>query len=1361
MCKLSKTILLTILGLFLMPTTKSFGQSQPVFKRITQSGGLSNGRVTSIISGPEGFIWIGTKNGLNRYDGLQMRIYNQQNSTICSNDISDVLLDSKNRIWVSTLGGGLNLYNPLADSFTSFRHASDERGALSSNQVNTIFEDHRGRIWLGTQNGLNLYQEQDSTFRSFTHSLSNQNTLSHNSVSSIFEDASDNLWVGTFGGGLNRLVDQSGIFEHFVSPTRYFTDFIHDITGLDGNTLLIGTSGGGLVTFDTRSGTFSDEINQLLTVDKQVKIVRSLIIDSATDIWVGTDGNGLFKIDRSPGNDFQVSHYLYNSQMQSSLSGNAVYEIFEDESGNIWIGTAWNGINVLDSEDNFEFFFSDIRGSNPSPVLSVYKNATSLFLGLDGAGLTVYKGESEELDYYAENQGSGGIGNYIQFIAEKSPGVFWLGSFANGLIYFNDGTGNFKQYRHIPDDPKSLSYNDVRYLLKAKGDDLWIATWGGGLNYFDAETETFRHYRSRENDNRSLSSDNVISLQRDGDKIWVATFGGGLDLFDPATESFAHFPFKAGDENSPSSNNIHTILKDSRGNLWVGTAGEGINLYYHQTGQFQRFKDAENIRYTTVTAIVEDNLGKIWFSTKEGLFNYDYNTGDFNSLPNLTEEFHINSVFKDSEGMLYFGGIAGVYRLNPNTITYDTPQIPVKLTNLKLSNKDLSVGKGGVLTKNIVFEDNIVLNYDMDVITFEFAALQFPFSTNCEFAIKMENFDQDWREIGKDRTATFTNLPPGNYSFQVKSRQKGATWPDKFTSIQLKILKPFWHQWWAYTIYALLAILITLLLRKYFLAWERMKTNLKLEKLAHEKDIELHNFKQQFFTNISHEIRTPVTLILGSINRLLKAGKGYIDRNDSLELMKKNGNHLLQLVNELLDFKKFETNEMKLEVSEGNWVKFSKEIFLSFTEMALQKQIQFRFQSELPRIDLWFDRKQMEKVLFNLLSNAFKFTQPGGTVRVNIVDREDEAILMVKDSGIGVAKEKVREIFAPFYQTEDSRTNKETGFGLGLSISKEIIELHQGAITVESEEGFGSTFTVRLQKGNKHFDSDLLVTDYSDEELIENYLLDETHHLASPEESVDTFQLKDMTLLVVEDNHDIRQYLIEMLSEECQVLEASNGSEAFGIATNNIPDLIISDVMMPVMDGISLTRKLKSDVRTSHIPVILLTARASMMHKITGYEIGADDYITKPFNEPLLQIRIKNLLRNRQVLLEKFSSQGLVAIDELTANKTDKEFLHRLVKIVEENLDSDELNARFLSKEMGMSHSVIYKKTKAITGMTFVEFVRDLKLISAKRLLTDNQFTVAEAANQVGYADVKYFSRLFKQKFGKSPSEYLQRKKVL
>lgn len=1333
-----------------------YSQSQSIYKKIDQTNGLSNDRVSSIVKEKNGFVWIGTDNGLNRYDGNKIKIYNKQNSTLSSNDIADLLIDHTGKIWVCTFGGGLNLYNPSQDKFVTYKNNPNDNKSIPSNELNTVFEDSNGIIWLGTKNGISFFNKKEQTFTTYKFDIENRFSISHNDVRSIYEDGNKNLWIGTFGGGLNKFDPTTGKFNRIKSSSAISPDYIHSICGINKNEILIGSSGKGLLTFDVSSSSFQKKTYGIV---KTINIVRRIKRDRNGTLWIGTDGVGIFKIKNINSNKPLAYNYSNDSQSEYSISSNSIYAIMEDEKSNIWLGTAWNGVEVLSLNKDYTFFPSSNKGESPVSVLSIYKNKDAFFMGLDGKGLTVLTEKTKVAKHYNSSNKNAIGDDYIQYINEARNGTLWIGTFVNGLVNFNYKTGSFTQFKQKIGDPKSLSFNDVRYIVEDEKNNIWVATWGGGLNYYNVITKEFKSFKEKKGDKNAISSDNVISLQKDGHSIWMATFGGGVSILDTKTNKFKAYKSEEGNPNSISSDYAYSILKDTKGNIWMGTAGEGINLLDTKTQKINRFNNFANVRYQTVTAIIEDNKGIIWFSTKQGIFNYDYTSKTFKSFSNLKEDYHINSCFKDEKGMLYFGCSKGVVMFNPETIKVKNVTPEVKFTSFKLFNKEVPIGEDEVLKSDISFSKNITLKHDQDVITFEFAAMLFPSSAGCEYQIKMDNFDKNWRSIGKEGSATYTNLSPGEYVFNVRSRELGSEWAEQHSALNIKIQKPIWLEWWAFLMYALLGILLFYALMKYIISWENMKADLRFEKFTHEKDVELYNLKQDFFTNISHEIRTPVTLILSSINKLLKNNElSENQQQNPFGTIKKNGEYLLNLVNELLDFKKLEQQQIKLKVVKGDWVTFSTEIYLSFKEFAYQKDIKFEFECSSPNIELWFDKNQMEKVLYNLFSNALKFTKAGGSIKLSITETDKEVQFELVDEGIGISKKHLTKIFNRFYQAHDSNNVDGVGFGLGLTISNEIIKLHQGEITVKSKKGAGSTFTIILKKGNSFFNEDEIGGSETNDELIDNYFTTKQDKVEVIMQSNEGSTIKEQTLLVVEDNVDIGNYILELLSDEFTILQAYNGKEGLEMALEKLPDLIISDVMMPIMDGIELTHNLKINVTTSHIPVILLTARASFMNKMEGFETGADDYVTKPFNESLLRARIKNILKNRSLLHQKFHSEDTTDIGEFVTNKKDQEFLENLGLFIEKNIDSDNLGANLVAKELGMSHSVLYKKLKTLTGLSLMEYMRDYKLKKAKQLLKTKQYTLTEVCYQVGYSDRKYFSKLFKERFGNPPTFYIKEK---
>jgi signal transduction histidine kinase/ligand-binding sensor domain-containing protein/DNA-binding response OmpR family regulator len=1329
--KYQKLILISLL--FSTNFYNLIGQTQPIFQKIDQSQGLSSSRITGIVKEKNGFIWISTQNGLNRYDGHSVKVYHKQNSNIESNDISSLFLDSKNRIWLTSYGSGLSLYNEINDNFISFKNSINDKNSIISNRISTIIEDPNGLFWIGTQKGLCLFDYNQNKFYNYPYSITNQLN-----ILSIYQDRKRNLLLGTFANGLLLFNTNTREFTKINEQKNQITNPINVIKELNSDTILVGTSGSGLLLFDLKTHNLTNYFNTNSILNDKVKIVRSIKKDSKDNLWVGTDGYGLFELQYPNSKEPIVNNYIYNSQLSSSLAGNAIYEISEDDDGNIWIGTAWNGISVLNKKNQTEIMLSDFYGLNVSPVLSIFQNDENIYLGLDGNGLNIYNKKNKKIDFYNKDR----IGaKYVQKIIQTKGNKIWLGTFSNGLLKFDEESKKVIKYKNIFNDDSSLSFDDVRDIVEDEKKNLWIATWGGGLNYFNINKNTFSRY--------NFLNNNLISILKDKNKIWAASFGGGLGLFDIDKKDFISFNSKDNDSTTISSNNLFSLLKDSKGNLWIGTSGAGVNRMNLVTKEVERFQNLESIKYKTITSIIEDDENNIWFGSKKGIIKYDYSKKTFSTFSNLNGDFHINSAFKDKNGFLYFGGIGGVLKFDPRTINDTNLQPKVNILSFKIFNKEVPIGEKEVLHKNITLTKEITLEHFHNVITFEFSALKFPISTNCEYAIQMENFDNDWRKIGKDRTATFTNLAPGNYIFKVKSKEIGGKWGTEFTSLKIHIKKPYWLTFWAFSIYFILFLILLHLIRKNIIAWGKLKSNLELEKLTHKKDTELYNSKQLFFTNISHEIRTPVTLILSSINRLFDSETNKDSKQiKASQTIRRNSNLLLRLVNELLDVRKLETNDIILDVSKGEFVSFAKEIYLSFSDIALDRNIEYNFLTDENIIYLWFDNNQLEKVIFNLVSNAFKFTNDNGKIELKIEANSNEVFFSVNDTGIGLSLADKEKIFNRFYQVKYTHTQHNKGFGLGLSIVKDILKLHKGEITVSSKFKKGSSFEVKLLKGFEHFKDNLeLNSENSEEENTIQKLQKKITDRKSPKE----------TILIIEDHVEIQESLKELLeNENYSIIQAFNGIEGLKLASTSLPNLIISDVMMPKMNGIELSKKIKTNTTTSHIPIIILTAKTSDIDKMEGYKTGADEYIIKPYNEEFLKNRIKNLLKNRKLLKQKFINTNLLNPKELAVNSKDQMFLENLYKSLEENLQSNNLKAQIICKNLNMSHSSMYKKIKALTGLTYMEFIRDYRLSIAKQLVEEMGYSVSEACYKVGYSDRKYFSKLFKNKFKKNPSFYLK-----
>ncbi len=1327
------------------------GQSRVKFKHLTVEQGLSNGRITSIVQDSLGFIWIGTKNGLNRYDSNTFKEYNQKNSKLSSNDISTLYVNRKSEIWIGTIGGGISVYNPKKDTFIIYKNSPTNNNSISSNDIYTFLEDSNGNMWIGTENGLNIFVEKTNSFKRYTYESNKSDPTGEAGIYSIIEEKNDVFWIGTYGAGLIKFDTDRETFTRICpnikSVKNKSLDFINSLLFIDKEELLIGTNGNGLLKLNIKNNLISTVFSPHL--NEKFSIVRTIKKDKNQNIWIGTDGQGLLKLSTDKKSKNSTIQYNNDSRLKTSLSNNTINAIFEDNQSNIWIGTAWKGIDVLENSDNVNFFYSDIKGYNSSPVLSIYREKSRLWMGTDGKGLSIYDLETKKIEQYDSKSKFSVGGDYIQCIKKINRKQYWIGTFANGLVLYELKKGKIKQYKRDKTSNSSLPYNDVRGIIELPNGNLWVGTWGGGLSYFNTKNEKFKNSRFNKNTSNSISSDNVTDiLMGDFGKIWIATFGGGLNLYDPKTDIFTHYKVEENNRKSIGNNYVFSLIKDHEGNLWLGTK-EGLNKFDINTHKFKRIKIGNTSNSNTIVGIIEDDNYNLWMSTKDGIFKYDYISKTIDKFKGISEEFHINSVYKDDKGLLYFGGDEGVVSFDPNHKPSNNFNPPVRFTDFKLFNKSVLADKNGILKNHISFEKNIVLKHNQNVFTFNFSALYYP-SNKISYLIKMEGFDKDWINIGTQKSITYTNLSHGNYVFKVK--KENSNWnKEEITKVNIEILSPFWKTWWAYTFYVILFVLFLFALQYYAFKWAEMKNKLKTEKIQREQEDKLHQLKQRFFTDISHEIRTPLTLITGSINTLLKSNSFDISAQKQLSVIKRNADKLFNLVNELLNFRKLETGHVNLNVAKNNSVSFVKEIYLTFSQHAINKGINYEFISSKDTILAWYDAVQLEKTIFNLLSNAFKFTKVGDSIKIEVAESKKHLIITVSDTGKGISKEKSPDIFKRFYQTGNNP--EKSGFGIGLSIAKDIVELHSGEIKVQSTLHKGSTFTLKIPLGKSHFkESDFATITQNDENILSYTSLDKAHRNSNSEET-----FSGSSILLIEDNHHIRDYLKEILSKVYVIFEASNGKEGLEKAIEYVPDLVISDVMMPIMDGISFCNKLKTDVRISHIPVILLTARTLITDKIEGYETGADDYLTKPFNEDILNIRIKNLLHNRKILRDRFLKEGILSPKEITVNSPDEKFLSDLVSIIEAHIDESEFNIDELTRSIGMSHSSVYKKLKALTGMTIVGFFKDYRLKRAAQLLEKNMFSITDICFNVGYTDRRHFSQEFKKKYKMTPYTYAKK----
>lgn len=1369
-----------LLGFLFLFTFYGIALSQSLqykFMRLTVNDGLSNNQVTCFFRDSRGFVWIGTSSGLNRFDGYNVKVFRndtRDSASISNSSVSYMMEDPNGRVWVNSAYGSVNpnIYDPATEKFSLSSQTVLRSYGIPSGNVTDIVKDRQGNFWFVHSTG--LYRYDPATGKSFElkYAPGDSARFSAYNITSLVEDVKGNLWAIQRNGQLFRISSDYNIVyreTYFAERSNGIEYDYRMIADTDGDLwIYFANANQGVYYFDSTKKDFTPINLQSVPVRLNTNIVRGIAQDNAGIIWICTDHGGVNLINKRK---WTVRYLLNNPEDDQSLSQNSLTNVYKDRSGIIWLATFKQGLcyyhqNIV----RFPLY----RHNNFDPNSVPFDD--------------------------------------INRFVEDTRGNIWMGTNGGGLIYFDREKGTFKQYQHDPSNPNSISSNVIVSLCLDHNNVLWIGTYYGGLNSFDGKK--FTRYKHNATDNRSLSDDNVWEIFEDSrHNLWIGTLYAGLDLFDRKTNTFQHF--KGGDVNSVHTNYISVLTEDKAGNLWIGTGWgidvldkasgkfthivnqndepnnlsnngildvledsrglmwigtqEGLNLYDRKAGTFRVFDEEDGLSHNTVFNVLEDNSGNLWLSSPKGLTNvivrkdgagYNFSFKKYDEADGLQgKQFNENAALRTRKGELIFAGAYGFNIFLPENIIVNTSKPEIVLTDLQVLNKSVGINEpinGRVILERSISEStSIVLKHSENVFSLEFAALNYFHPEKCQYRYKLENFNKDWVTTdGRSRKVTYTNLDPGNYVFHVIASNNDGIWNDKGISINIEVLPPFWKTKLAISIYIILVIGGLILTRKLIQRRERMKFAIEQERLEAQRTHDLDVMKIRFFTNVSHEFRTPLTLILTPIEKLLKQTKDP-DQQNQFQLIQRNAKRLLNLVNQLLDFRKMEVQEIKLNRSEGDIIKFIRETVFTFSDLSEKKDIRLEFNSTLSGLETLFDADKLEKILFNLLSNAFKFTPASGSVAVAVahMDRlEDKWLeIKVKDTGIGVPADKLDKIFERFFQDDVPTSMVNQGSGIGLSITKEFVRIHGGTITVDSEVEKGTTFTVLLPV--KDVTSHETATSGESVQVQEPALAENlTAH-----DAIATNRLP--TLLLVEDNEDFRFYLKDNLKRHYNILEARNGKEGWSRVLSDLPDLVVSDVMMPLMNGMELSRKIKHDPRVSHIPVILLTARTAEEQKVEGFDAGADDYITKPFNFEILQARIKNLIHQRELFHKNFRKPFEIKASDVHITSLDEKLIQNAIRHVELNVSNPDFSVEDLSRELGMSRVHLYKKLLALTGKAPLEFIRTIRLQQAAQLLEKSQLTVSEIAYKVGFNNPKYFTKYFKEEYKVLPSVFASEKR--
>ena len=1357
--------------LLLIVSVNQLAAQQAVqFRHLATGDGLSQGSVISIAQDDKGLLWFGTRDGLNTYDGKNFTVFRNDpndSTSISNNDILEVLVDDKGDLWIGTYNG-LNRYCYSEDRFHRYFNDKSNPNSLANNSIWALCQLENGEIWIGTGAGLNIYK--DGQFQRVSNDPDDPNSLSKNYVVEVFQDSRGEIWVGT-SRGLNRLISREN--GHFQFK-RYFSDpddpnalndnFVQAIgEDQDGN-LWVGTRG-GLHQLDRES----EEFTRYLHADNDPKSishndVRSLTYDQDGVLWAGTY-NGLNKMTVTG----EFISIVNDPNDEQSLSKNTIKSTFVDRKGTLWVGVYYGGINMLDETNgnftNYEHLPSG-NGLSYDVVSSIVEGVNGeIYIGTEGGGINLFDPKSGEIDAITRSNSQLSNDNIKALYLENQ--YLWVGTLSAGIDVYNTKTGQFDAHF---DTQSGLVHNSVYAILRENDSLVWVGTFGGGLHLLNIKTKQSLVFQFEINDSKAITDNQVRLLHRDHDgNLWIGT-QYGLNLLSSNNLKNGLYEFERFfyDDHKKSGEDILVIYEDQQNQIWVGTYESGLSLYNAKENTFSSYQlfDSQEGTSNVVHGILEDEMGSLWVSSNHGITRINLNDSTkltFDQSDGLvSNEFNNNSSYRGKDGRMFFGGPQGLTSFYPKQIKTNHYAPNTVITDFKVFNQSVKVGaEDGILSQSIIETKELVLEYDQAIFSIEFAIPNFINPDKNRYQYRLLGLENQWNNTSKTN-ATYTIQQPNTYTFEVKGANNDGIWSEEVTRLQIKVLPAPWRTWWAFVIYLLIIIVALYLLTSIMMSRSKLRHQLELEHFENERQQSIHQMKLRFFTNISHEFRTPLTLILGPLEQILQEYKGSNKVYKQLKVMEKNSVRLLKLVNQLLDFRKFENEHENLNTGEGNVVRFIEEIFLSFKQYAKIHNINYEFEAAEESIRVWYDRDKLERVFYNLISNAFKYTPENGTIRLKVWEENGQLKASISDTGIGLDTEHIDHIFDRFYEVQSKETSPkhqhQKGTGIGLAIARSVVEMHSGTIEVNSEKGAGTTFTITLPQGDQHLTPEQKLKDFKDSEDLSTYFdINQTELIEEEESSPGDIQSNDETLpciLVVEDNPSVRKFIVDVFKDQYRIEEAENGMDGFKKAVQLVPDLIISDVMMPKMDGIEFCFQTKSNLKTSHIPFMLLTARTSLIFKFEGLESGADEYINKPFNVKELKLKTRNLLNTYQKIREKFSDESIIKPAEITVSSIDEKLLKRALEIVEQNISNEFFNIQLFGSELGVSRTMLFTKVKAWTNLTPNEFIHSMRMKRAAQILEQNKVSISEVSYQVGFNNPKYFSKCFQKYHGVTPTEY-------
>ena len=1352
---LRKYFLLFLFTLLIALPLNLFSQIGRVYTTVDN---LSSSYITQIFQDSYGYIWISTEYGLNRFDGINFKTYKHDSSNPNSikNNYVRTIFEDDNKNLIIGCYNGLIKYDRASDSFVDIPMLRDGKEQVP--YVADICKLKSGEVWIVTA-GQGVFA-LDKNYTSANYINSFMEKVGYHFYNTIFQDKDDNIWLGTEYNGIVKHNLKNDELRFYKQPEIY-SNSVYAINQSKDGDLLIGHRRGGVMKYNSSLDKF--ELVNCASTNANINV--HCIENVGGDLLVGSDGDGI-KIYNPKTNllDDYAPLYLYNNYMKSKA-----HSILKDRDNNLWVGFYQKGlVFVPQNRKTFQYYgYRSMRHNiiGDNCVMSILKGDDGkLFIGTDKDGLYILDEKGEVIKHLSPNNWGNYFPSSILSMCIDSKGELWVGTALKGLAKVDIQSGKVTTF-------KELDGIQVNAIVQVK-EKLYLGTQGSGLYSLNLENNLIlkcERYNNWVND--ELPNKWINSLFRDKDgKLWIG-HSKGVTCFDPNKNSFLAY----GNKNIIIHDCIcYSIMEDYNGDIWAGTS-EGLYRIFKKSGKATHYTIDNGLPHNVITGICEDDKKNLWLSTLMGLSKFNVEANNFINYYERDglqgNEFIYGSYYKDKSGMIYFGGANGLTLFSPNKIHDSFEKYNIVITDFiigqgSVNSKTLS-GGNNVINSCVSDADKFVLGSSDNTFTVCFSTFQYDNPQQIVYNYRVKELSQNWNALQSGKNSvTYNSLSPGTYTFQVRAIVNGTE--SAVRTISVVITPPWYKSVLAYIIYLILLIVQIFYIYKYI----RMKIRHKHEIIIRKSEEKLNEDKMQFFINISHEIRTPMTLIMSPLEKLISQATDK-SLKDSYITIYRNAQRILRLVNQLLDVRKLDKGQMVLKFRKVNIVRIIDDVVLSFVPLSKKKNIEFSFIHQSNELYAWIDTNNFDKILMNIIFNAFKYTPEGGKVEIYLETGNDYSSqgalneyfeIRISDSGIGIEEEKIERIFERFYQIENEISQSNYGTGIGLHLTRSLVELHHGKIFAKNQiDGKGAIFTVRIPLGNSHLLKEQIEIDEESDKEIGRYNKSNDYYLENIDNEVDESDLhkkvrrkSDFKVVIVEDDDEISSYLERELSDEYKIILAKNGKEGYEKILETVPDLVISDVMMPYIDGLTLSKKIKQNVIINHIPIVLLTAKASIDDKIEGIDIGVDAYFEKPFNIELLRRSISNLILNRRLLRTKYTGaqEQSDKLDTIEIKTSDQALMERIMKVINENIDNADLNVEMLARSVGLSRVHIHRKMKELTNMSTRDFIKNIRLNQAEKLLQKNGANVSDVAFATGFVTLSHFSTSFKDKYGVTPTDY-------